>query len=335
MEAINAILADIREKTHICVETVSAEEAQTAVSPKELVFGEPQPSKSMCKTYLVTQFNGKTVYAAIKGTDEAALNYALLISALIDGANIVEQPVSESDYLRSILLGECNRAQIQRYLNQYNVASSPIYVVSFLYKREKTVELKNFLKSYSDSSDAVVSMKDGKCVLIKSADSDDSKSDYLSALVQSVYEETGIRLRAYAGDTMRNYYEAAISYAQSQSAITLAETFSSKGDVVLYRDYILVKMLEELPSHKLNEYYQMLSNDATRAIFSDEEMMTTAEALLENSLNVSETARKMYLHRNTLTYRLEKIFRATGLNIREFPDAVTFRLITILNKLNK
>ena len=61
--------------------------------------------------------------------------------------------------------------------------------------------------------------------------------------------------------------------------------------------------------------------------------INTAEEFLENSLNVSETSRKLYLHRNTLTYRLDKIERATGLNIRKFSDAVTFRLITILSKL--
>ena len=68
-------------------------------------------------------------------------------------------------------------------------------------------------------------------------------------------------------------------------------------------------------------------------IFDDEEMVNTAEEFLENSLNVSETLRKLYLHRNTLTYRLDKIEKATGLDIRKFSDAVTFRLITVLSKL--
>ena len=77
----------------------------------------------------------------------------------------------------------------------------------------------------------------------------------------------------------------------------------------------------------------MLMDTGAREIFNDEEMINTAEEFLENSLNVSETSRKLYLHRNTLTYRLDKIERATGLNIRKFSDAVTFRLITILSRL--
>jgi carbohydrate diacid regulator len=62
-------------------------------------------------------------------------------------------------------------------------------------------------------------------------------------------------------------------------------------------------------------------------------MVLTAEEFLDSSLNVSETARKLYLHRNTLIYRLDKLEKETGLNIRQFSDAITFRLITILSKL--
>ena len=62
-------------------------------------------------------------------------------------------------------------------------------------------------------------------------------------------------------------------------------------------------------------------------------MIATAEEFLEANLNVSETSRKIYLHRNTLMYRLDKIEKATGLNVRKFSDAVTFRLITILSRL--
>ena len=113
----------------------------------------------------------------------------------------------------------------------------------------------------------------------------------------------------------------------------MRDSINSKGDVHSFKEYMLIKMLEDLPKYKLNEYLEMLMDTGAKEIFADEEMTNTAEEFLENSLNVSETARKLYLHRNTLTYRLDKIEKATGLNIRKFSDAVTFRLITILSKL--
>ena len=69
--------------------------------------------------------------------------------------------------------------------------------------------------------------------------------------------------------------------------------------------------------------------------FLAQNKIPTAEVFLENNLNVSETSRKLFLHRNTLTYRLDKIERQTGLDIRKFSDAVTFRLITVLFKQGK
>ena len=62
-------------------------------------------------------------------------------------------------------------------------------------------------------------------------------------------------------------------------------------------------------------------------------MLSTAEEFLQSSLNVSETSRNLYMHRNTLLYRLDKIEKATGLNIRSFSDAVSFRVLTVIHRL--
>jgi carbohydrate diacid regulator len=115
----------------------------------------------------------------------------------------------------------------------------------------------------------------------------------------------------------------------------MSKAMEAKGDVHSFKEYVLIRMLEEMPKHKLNEYLEILMDTDAKDVFNDPEMIETAEEFLENSLNVSETARKLYLHRNTLTYRLDKIERSTGLNIRKFADAITFRLVTILSKLVK
>lgn len=80
-----------------------------------------------------------------------------------------------------------------------------------------------------------------------------------------------------------------------------------------------MKMLEDVPESKLAEYLGELTDENAKEIFEDEEMVNTAEEFLQSSLNVSETSRNLYMHRNTLLYRLDKIEKATGLNIRRFP----------------
>ena len=81
------------------------------------------------------------------------------------------------------------------------------------------------------------------------------------------------------------------------------------------------------------QYLAEMSDERFKEIFEDEEMLATAEAFLQSSLNVSETSRNLYMHRNTLLYRLDKIEKATGLNIRQFSDAVSFRVLTVIHRL--
>ena len=109
--------------------------------------------------------------------------------------------------------------------------------------------------------------------------------------------------------------------------------FDAKGEVHSYREYLLVKMLEDVPKSRLKEYTEQFRVSRAEEVLEDREMSATAEAFLESSLNLSETARNLFMHRNTLTYRLDKIERITGLDIRKFSDAVTFRVITILYRL--
>ena len=94
-------------------------------------------------------------------------------------------------------------------------------------------------------------------------------------------------------------------------------------------------MVEELSPHKQEEYCAELMDEAAREVFEDKELLSTAEEFLLSSLNVSETSRNLYMHRNTLSYRLDKIEKATGLNVRYFSDAVSFRVLSILYQLLK
>ena len=126
-----------------------------------------------------------------------------------------------------------------------------------------------------------------------------------------------------------------VSYTQAVTAVRMSGIFHSEGEVHSYREYLLVRMLEDVPESRLKEYLEQFQVSGMGEVFADKEMTATAEEFLENSLNVSETSRNLFMHRNTLMYRLDKIERITGLNIRKFSDAVTFRVITILHKLLK
>ena len=204
-------------------------------------------------------------------------------------------------------------------------------------KRGSILDAVNVIENYSSDGDHMVVLDDKECALIKFNDclngGYQSFTEYAEYLSRSIYDEAGVVTDVFVGGTISKIADVSVSYMQALTAQNIEKNVNGKGGVHSYKEYVFIKMLEDLPKHKLVEYLELLSEENAKEIFEDPEMVETAEEFLNNSLNTSETSRKLFLHRNTLTYRLDKIERATGLNIRKFSDAITFRLITLLSKL--
>ena len=344
LELLN-IVNKIKEKTGIdvaifdsnkklCVSTCNGFE--NVVFPKKI--GETYSCTQTNKTYFEVKYNGVKYIAVLIGASSESANYAYLIKKLIENASSKDSALSQTENVRSILLGESTPSQIQNYVARYSVPSNPCFVLVVKTENAKKEDVVNLLKNFATGkSDSVINMDNGFFAFIKFVDLNEyqSSTDYAEALYQSLYEELGEKSIVTVGSTVKGFEEIAVSYMQAMTTLRMAKALGSKGDVHAFNEYILVKMIEDVPKAKLSEYLSMLLSKEAEELFTDEDMISTAEEFLENSLNVSETSRNLYLHRNTLMYRLDKIEKATGLNIRKFSDAVTFRLITLLYKLVK
>lgn len=290
-------------------------------------------------TLFNVNYKSKRFIGAIKGVSETEKNYAVLIGELAKSSNFKEVELSRSEFCKSVLLGEVNYSQVLRYQKKYEMYDVPAFVLVITAEARHN-DIMLVLKNYSEGrSDFISRIEENQIVFVKFIDETNneyqSSSEYAEFLKLSVYEETGVQVKISVGGTVKTLVDLASSYSQAITALRMSKAMEAKGDVHSFKEYVLIRMLEEMPKFKLNEYLENLMDTDAKDIFSDKEMTDTAEEFLENSLNVSETARKLYLHRNTLTYRLDKIERSTGLNIRKFSDAITFRLITILSKLVK
>ena len=341
---IRVFLSGIKEKTGIDVTVFDAEgEFVAGKNSGEKVptdFDGVKSFSNLNKTLFYIKYKNKSFIGAIDGAGDTERNYAFLIGELAENSSFKESGLSKEKFCKAILLGETNHAQVAKYMQKYNFTDAPCFVMVVSVKPNATSDVKNVLKTYgAEGKDFVVEIDERQLAFVKFVDDDSaeyqSSTEYAEFLMQSVYEETGARIKIAIGGTVKYVADLSDSYAQAMTAVRMSSALQSKGDVHSFKEYMLIKMLEDLPKFKLNEYLEMLLDSGAKEIFFDEEMISTAEEFLENSLNVSETSRKLYLHRNTLTYRLDKIEKATGLNIRKFSDAITFRLITILSKLVK
>lgn len=291
------------------------------------------------RTLFPIHYKNKDFVGRINGSSEVEKKFASLIMELISTVFIKDSGLSKTEFYKALIFGELSFSQSRRYVNKFSIPERSCSANLIVLENGNTEDIKPVVLNYvSNSRDIVITLDEKQCVFIKF---DDSKNEYQSSteyaeyLVQSIYEETGVVASIFIGGLVKNAYDLSASYSQAVSTARMSKENNAKGNVHSFKEYVLVKMLEDIPKYKLSEYLEKLYDVGSNEIFEDEEMIKTAEVFLENSLNISETSRKLYLHRNTLMYRLDKIEKMTGLDIRKFSDAVTFRLISTIARIVK
>ncbi len=290
-------------------------------------------------TYFRFLYRGVGYVGVLKGAGETERNYARLLPSYIESFADKQSELSKTEHLKQILLGEASSMSVYKYTTRYSVKGAACFAL-VLRSRRLMKEILTILEQYGGNSlDTAVEMNEDTCVLVKftqeTQEEYTSSVDYAEFLAQSLKEELGLDVLVGVGPTVRELKDISSSYMQAENTLRYADVFTIQGSVHSYREFVLIKMLEDVPEAKLAQYFAEITDEHCKEAFEDEEMLSTAEAFLQNSLNVSETARSLYMHRNTLLYRLDKIEKATGLNIRQFGDAVSFRVLTVLHKLLK
>ncbi len=285
-----------------------------------------------CKAFQLA-FRGEEATVYIRGAGEEAENRIRLVRYLVSGSSGNKSAVA-GEGLKGILLGEGGEWEAFRYLTKHNFADGRCFAADVVPDKRTDEAYKLIERCIEGGRDRAVRMDDSRIAIVKFS-GEESADEFAQFVFQSLYEELGLRASVGVGCEVDSFSEIASSYSQAVTAVKLSGIFHSKGEVHAYREYLLVTMLEDLPEARLKEHMAQFRMSNTAEVFADAELYGTAEQFLENDLNVSETSRALFLHRNTLMYRLDKIKRITGLDLKNFSDAVTFRVISILYKLLK
>jgi len=340
---LTSILRQIKQKTGIDVDayaetmkfSATTREEPDWVLPSERDFSEVFSDEKNNKTFFYFRFRNANLIGSISGAGETERNYAYLIMSLLDGTTAEDSNLGYGEQLKSIILGDYTKQQIQKFIRRYAVPDVKCYMLIVKSVDGKTERVLEYLPRFlSNEHEAVVLTEDMSCSLVKFlTGKTDMLPEKLALTVADSLAAEDIDVLIGVSEIVPNLLSVNNAYVQATTALRLANVYSSKGAVHTYKDYILVKMLEDIPKFKLSEYLSVLEKEGAKAVFNDNDMLSTAQAFLENDLNVSSTSRVLYMHRNTLIYRIEKIKRETGLDIQKFNDAVTFKLISILKKL--
>ena len=182
--------------------------------------------------------------------------------------------------------------------------------------------------------DFVISVNETDIAIVQQVTAD-TEGEELTVLAKSIEErlktELFARVTIGIGTISEHLRELADSYKEAQVAIEVGKVFDTEKTVINYESLGIGRLIYQLPTTLceifLSEVFKKNSIDSL-----DQETLFTINMFFENSLNVSETSRKLFVHRNTLVYRLEKIKKLTGLDLREFDDAIIFKVALMVKK---
>jgi carbohydrate diacid regulator len=182
--------------------------------------------------------------------------------------------------------------------------------------------------------DFVLNINESDVVVVKSLPSANCPDEILKTaqnIENAMHEELGIRTVIGVSTNARHLRELADKYKEAQVAIDVGRIFESEKTIIHYENLGLGRIIYQLPTTLcemfLNEVFKKKPIETL-----DEDTLETINKFFENNLNVSETSRKLYVHRNTLVYRLEKIKKMTGLDLREFDHAIVFKVAMMVKQ---
>ena len=180
----------------------------------------------------------------------------------------------------------------------------------------------------AQAGDYITAVDESNVILIKELEQDE---DYVkmgqiaNTIVDMMNMEAMTNVRVAYGTIVNELKEVSKSYKEAKMALDVGKIFYAEKKVTAYNTLGIGRLIYQLPINLCRIFIDEIFGSNVPSEL-DDETLTTINKFFENNLNVSETARQLYVHRNTLVYRIEKLEASTGLDIRTFEDALTFKI---------
>ena len=189
----------------------------------------------------------------------------------------------------------------------------------------------------TNNKDFITAVDENNVIVVKDISEMDSQSeiDKLCEAYRSFLEKEGIsNVHIAYGTVVKEIKEVSRSYKEAKMALDVGKIFFDERNIIAYSELGIGRLIYQLPIPLCKMFIREIFGGKSPDDF-DEETLTTIMKFFENSLNVSETSRQLFIHRNTLVYRLDKLQKTTGLDLRVFEDAITFKIALMVVKYMK
>ena len=290
-------------------------------------------------TYRMLGTGNKAEYIVfVEGEDKLAEKMSKLLAiSLSNIKNLYDEKYDKGSFIKNIILDNILPSDIYIKSKELHFNTEEVRIV-FLVKFFGKTDMMPFemlQNMFPDKSkDYVISVGEHDIVLVKDIrpgtdmrEIEKIATNIADTLSTEFYTKVAIGIST----AVDNIKDLARAYKEAQVALEVGKVFETEKNIISYENLGIGRLIYQLPTTLCEMFLQEVFKKGSLESL-DRETLMTIQSFFENNLNVSETSRKLFVHRNTLVYRLEKIRKLTGLDLREFEHAITFKVALMVKK---
>lgn len=282
--------------------------------------------------YLKVFHEGEVTYIVVcKDTSEDLMIARIAVSQLGNLLVAYRERIDKNNFFQNLLLDNLLLIDIYNRAKKLHLEiTGKRAVILIEAKKEKDNGTMEMLKNLfsPQSGDFVTAVDEQNLIVIKQLEEDEGYKELeeiSNTILGMMNTELMINAKIAYGTIVNELKDVSKSYKEAKMALDVGKIFYAEKDVVAYNTLGIGRLIYQLPINLCQMFIEEIFGETIPEEL-DEETLNTIDMFLANSLNVSETARQLYVHRNTLLYRLEKLQKATNLDIRIFDDALTLKI---------
>ncbi len=274
----------------------------------------------------------------VSGNDEYANKSAKMLAiSLTNIKQYYDEKYDRSNFIKNVIMDNILPGDIYLKARELHFNSDVLRVCLLIRITSKTeVSALDVIQNLfpDKSKDFVININESEIALVKEiAESTDSRD--LEKLASSISDTLSSEFYTHSvigiGTAVTGIKDLARSFKEAQVALEVGKVFDTERTIISYDNLGIARLIYQLPTTLCDMFLREVFKRGSIETL-DQETLFTIQKFFENNLNVSETSRKLFVHRNTLVYRLEKIKKLTGLDLREFEDAIVFKVALMVKK---
>ena len=274
----------------------------------------------------------------VEGEDKMAEKMTKLLSVSLGNIkSLYDEKYDKGSFIKNIILDNILPSDIyikSKELHFNGDESRIVFLIKFFGKSDM-MPFEMLQNMFPDKTrDYVISVSEQDIVLVKEVKRgiDIKEVEKIAVnITDTLSTEFYTKVAIGISTVVDNIKDLAKAYQESQVALEVGKVFETEKNIISYENLGIGRLIYQLPTTLCEMFLQEVFKKGNLESL-DRETLMTIQCFFENNLNVSETSRKLFVHRNTLVYRLEKIRKITGLDLREFEHAITFKVALMVNK---